>query len=257
MTTLAWAAQDSVVIAQRHLTRIRRVPQMLFFSLIQPLIILLLFAFVFSSAIKVAGLDYQSFMLPGVFIQAMGFGAGSTAVGFAAELRNGMTDRFRSMPMAGGAVIVGRLLFDVVRNLIALCLLLVVGYAIGFRFGNGVLPVLGGLGVLVAFSFAISSLGALIGHYAAGPEAAQMTMIAVAFPLVFASSAYVPMESLPGWMQVWTAYSPFTVTANALRGLFLGYGGYGAVLPALAWCAGIVAVCLTLAMRRYRRVGDA
>lgn len=253
MTAVGWVIHDSGVVAQRHLKRVRRVPQMLFFSMIQPIMLLLLFAFVFSQAIAVDGLDYKTFMLPGVFVQAMGFSAGSTAVGLAEEMRNGMNDRLRSMPVHQSASLLGRMLFDGVRNLIAVTVLLVVGLAIGFRFGNGVLQVLGGVGMLIVFSFAVSSFAAAIGLSAPSPEVAQMKMIAIAFPLVFASSAYVPLGSLPGWMEAWTQYSPITMVVDSIRVLFTGYGDYSSIVPALIWCAAIAAVCLPLAVRSYKR----
>ncbi|MDG4820793.1 ABC transporter permease [Asanoa sp. WMMD1127] len=261
MTTLGWTVHDSAVVAQRQLRRIVRVPQSLFFSLIQPVLFVLLFTFVLGSAIAVPGGRYIDFLLPGTFVQTVAFAGAATAVGLADESRNGFMDRFRSLPMSHAAVLLGRIAADAVRNLIVVLILLLLGTALGFRLGTGPLEVLGGLGVLVAFSLGFSSLAAAIGLSVGNPEVAQLAMTICAFPLVFASSAYVPMDTLPDWLRIWTQFSPITVTVESIRSLLVGpdAGGPGAarLAPlALLWAALLVVVFLPIAVRAFRRRSD-
>ncbi|MFB9235097.1 ABC transporter permease [Plantactinospora siamensis] len=253
MTTVQWAAHDTWVVAQRQLRRLVRVPQALFFSLLQPVMFVLLFTFVFGAAIEVPdGQRYIDFLLPGTFVQTIAFAAASTAVGLADESRNGFMDRFRSLPMAHAGVLLGRILADVVRNLLVIGILTLLGLLLGFRPGGGILGLLGGLGVLVVFSLGFSCFAAGIGLSVANPEVAQLAMTVCAFPLVFASSAYVPLGSLPGWMRAWTQFSPITLTVESVRGLLLGTGTHGSVLPALACAAVLTGLFLPLAVHRFR-----
>ncbi|WP_283133390.1 ABC transporter permease [Rhizohabitans arisaemae] len=254
MTSLAWGVHDAWVVTLRHLRHIPRVPQLLFFSAIQPVLFLLLFSYVFSGSIHVPGIDYKVFMVPGTFIQTMAFAAAATSVGLADDLQKGFIDRFRSLPMARSAVLVGRIVSDATRNLLVILIMATAAHLIGFRFVTGVLPALAGLGLLMLFSFAFSCIGAAIGLAVRKPEAAQMAATFWMFPMIFASSAFVPLATLPGWMRVWAEYSPVTATVDALRALFFGYGDpTRPVLIGLAWYVALAAICLPLAVRSYRR----
>ncbi|MBA9005525.1 MULTISPECIES: ABC transporter permease [Thermomonospora] len=257
VTAAAWTVHDIWVVMLRHLLHLRRVPQLLFFSAVQPVVFLLLFASVFGGAIAVSGLAYEAFMVPGMFAQTMAFAGAATSVGLADDLRGGFIDRYRSLPMSHSAVLAGRMIADGVRNLSVIIALAAAGHLMGFRFTTGPLEVLAGLAILLAFSFAISCVGAVIGLTARSPEAAQMAASIWMMPVVFMSSAFVPLDKLPGWLRVWADHSPVTATVDSMRALFFGYGDTsGPVLMALAWFAVLVGVCLPLAVRLFHRTAS-
>jgi len=181
------------------------------------------------------------------------FGSTQTGVGLAEDLSRGMVDRFRSLPMARSAVLAGRTVSDTVRNLFVVSLMLVVGTLVGFRFHAGVVPALGAVGLALAFGLAFSWISALIGLSVGDVESAQAAGFVWVFPLVFASSAFVPVESMPGWLQVFVRANPVTITVNALRALSLGGPTARPVLQSLAWIVGILLVFVPLAVNRYRR----
>jgi len=202
MSTLGYAAVDGWVVAKRNLTKIKRVPDLLIFSTIQPIMFVLLFAYVFGGAVKGAlphGVKYIDFLLPGIFVQSVAFRATQTAVGLSEDLERGVVDRFRSMPMARSAVLLGRTTADLVRNVLIIGLMIIVGYLVGFRFQAGVLPALGCVALVAAFGFALSWIFAFVSLVVRGAESAQTAGFVLLFPLVFASSAFVPVASMPGW----------------------------------------------------------
>jgi ABC-2 type transport system permease protein len=253
--SLSYAVGDSVVITKRHLKHTWRIPELLFFSVMQPIIFILLFTVVFANAIKVPGIDYKNYMMPAIFVQTMAFATTGTAAGFADDLQKGLIDRFRSLPMARSAVLVGRLVAEAARNTLTLFIMIAAGYAVGFRFQGGALPALGGILLLVAFAFAFSSIGTVIGLGLKSVEAAQMAGMIWIFPLTFLSNGFVPMTSLPGWLQGIVRYSPVTTMNNALRAMFYGHGQEitTPVLQSAAWIAGIVIVFLALGVRQYKK----
>jgi ABC transporter DrrB family efflux protein len=250
---LLHAVTDTVTIAQRNLITLRRVPQLLIFSTIQPVIFVLLFRYVFGGAIHVPGVPYVDFLMPGVFAQTVAFGAMNTAIGLAADVNTGLIERFRSLAMARSAVLAGRTLADAVRNVLVVVLMAAVGFAVGFRVHTSAFAFLGALALLVLFGYALSWVFAAVGLAVGQPETAQAAAFPVMAPLVFASSAFVPVSTMPGWLQPFAENQPLSVVVSASRDLVLGGPTATHVLQALAWCAVILAVAAPLAVRRYRR----
>jgi ABC-2 type transport system permease protein/oleandomycin transport system permease protein len=251
------AAGDILAVMGRNLRHWLRQPQLLVFSTVQPVMFVLLFNYVFGGAIgselEAAGISYIDFLLPGIFIQVTAFGTTQTAVGLAEDLAGGMIDRFRSLPMARSAVLAGRTMADACRSLFVVALITGVGTLIGFRFRGGVLASLGAIAVVVAFGFALAWVFALVGMSVKGAEAAQAAGFVWIFPLVFASSAFVPTQTMPDWLRVFADNQPVTRVVNAVRALTLGNPAGEEVAIALAWIAAIAVVFVPLAVRKYRR----
>ena len=259
------AVKDTVVIVRRNLLRILRLPQLLVFATVQPVMFLILFNYVFGGAVgrsvpAAAGGEYLNWLLPGVLLQMAAFGATQTAMGLIEDLNNGVIDRFRSLPMARSAVLAGRTVADLIRNVFVMVLVLVLGYVLGFRPQTSFVPVVGGLLVAMMFAFALSWVMACIGLSVKNSEAAQSAAMIPIFPMVFASSIFVPLETLPDWLRVFADHQPVTRTANAVRGLILGEGALaagqtvaGEVAGGLLWALGIIVVAAPLAVRLYRR----
>ena len=250
---LTWAVADALAITWRNLLTLTRLPQLLVFATIQPILFVLMFRYVFGGAIQVPGVDYVNFLMPGIFVQTVAFGATSTGVGLAEDLGKGLIERFRSLPMARSAVLAGRSLADLVRNTFVVTLMCVVGFLVGFRPTTNVLAFLAGVGLLLLLGFALSWLFAIVGLGVRNAESAQAATFPLTVPLVFASSAFVPLESMPGWLQAWAEHQPVTITVNAVRALMLGGPTATPVVQSLAWSIGMVAVFAPLAVRRYRR----
>lgn len=251
---LAWLAADGWALTQRNLRHYTRVPELIFFSAIQPIMFVLLFRYVFGGAIQVPGGDYVDFLMPGVFAQTVVFGATATAIGLAEDLGSGAIDRFRSLPMADAAVLVGRTSADLVRGVLTVALMALVGFLVGFRFATGWLPFLAGIGLLIGFGYAVMWGFAIVGLLAPDAETAQLMTFPVLMPLAFASSAFVPTASMPGWLQVFTAHQPVSVVVDASRALMLGGPTAGHVTSAVLWIAGLLAVSAPVAVRVFRRV---
>jgi ABC transporter DrrB family efflux protein len=259
-----WVISDAWAITKRNLLRYVRVPTLLVFSTIQPVMFVLLFRYVFGGAIKlpIPNVSYVDFLMPGIFVQTVVFGSTQTGVGLAEDLAGGMIERFRSLPMARSAVLAGRTLSDTVRNLFVMLLMTGVGMLVGFRFHGGLLAAILALAVALAFGFAFSWISALIGLTAGNVEAAQASSFVWIFPLTFASAAFVPLQSMPGWLEAWAKINPVTIVVQALRALALGgdtatrlQGGSAIthVWQAVAWIVGILVVFVPLSVRRYRR----
>jgi len=250
---LASAARDILTVTGRNLIAYRRVPQLVIFSTIQPVIFVLLFRYVFGGAIKVPGGNYVDFLMPGIFVQTVVFGAIATAIGLAADVQSGLLERFRSLPMARSAVLAGRTMADLVRNVFVVFLIAGVGFLVGFRVHTNAVSFLAAMGLIILFSFAVSWIFATIGLAVGDPESAQAAAFPLLAPLVFASSAFVPVSSMPSWLQVWAKHQPVSVTAGAARALMTGGPAFSYVWQTLAWCAVILLVCAPLAVWRYRR----
>ncbi len=248
-----WFA-DALTIAWRNVLNLRRNPELLVFATIQPVIFVLMFRYVFGGAISVPGIPYVDYLMPGIFVQTVVFGSLTTGVGLAEDLQTGVIDRFRSLPMARSAVLVGRTFADLLRNTFVVALMAVVGYLVGWRPDTGALSILAGLGLVLAFSYSLSWLFAIVGLSARNSETAQAISFPILAPLVFASSAFVPVSSMPSWLQTFAENQPVTVVVNAVRGLTYGGAPSEDLLYAIAWIVGIVAVCAPLAVRKYRRV---
>jgi len=251
--TLVRAVRDALAITWRNLIGYRRVPQLLVFSTVQPVIFVLLFRYVFGGAIDTGRIPYVDFLMPGVFVQTVVFGALATSIGLAADVKSGMLERFRSLPMARSAVLAGRTLADLTRNVFVVILMVAVGFLVGFRIHTNALALIAGILLLLLFGYAMSWIFATVGLALGDPETAQAAAFPVLAPLVFASTVFVPLEKMPGWLQVWAEYQPVSVTASAVRALVLGGPTASLVLQSLAWCVGILAVFAPLAVRRYRR----
>jgi ABC transporter DrrB family efflux protein len=249
-----WNITDTLVIAWRNILRFVRLPQLLIFSTIQPVMLLLLFNYVFGGAINSGGFKYIQYLLPGFLVQIVVFGSSQTSVGLAEDLSRGMIDRFRSLPMARPAVLAGRTLADTLRYTFLVLLMIGVGYIIGFRFQNGVAFAIAAVMLAVLFGFAFTWLSAFIGMSVKDVETAQVAGFVWIFPLVFASSMFVPIATMPGWLQAFAKINPVTVTADTVRALSLGGDIATPLWKSMAWIAGILIVFLLLAVRRYRRI---
>jgi ABC-2 type transport system permease protein/oleandomycin transport system permease protein len=248
-----YAISDSLVIAWRNLLRIPRAPDLLLSFTVQPIMFVLLFVYVFGGAIKTPGFDYVDFLMPGIIVQTMAFGGFVTALALADDMKKGLIDRFRSLPMSRSAVLAGRTLADVVTNALSLGIMIGVGLLVGFGFHANVAEIVAGLGLMLLFGFAFSWVFAYLGLSSSSPEAAQALGFMAIFPLTFASSAFVPVASMPGWLQTFAKVNPFTVMTDAMRGLWLGADTGNAVWAAVAWSVGVAVVFSTLAINSYRR----
>src|SRR6266436_6823085 len=221
------AITDTAVVTGRNLRHFIRQPDLLTFSTIQPVIFVLLFVYVFGGAVSRSlphGVTYVDFLLPGIFVQSVTFGASQTAVGLSEDLQRGVVDRFRSMPMARSAVLAGRTVADLVRNILVIGLMIAVGYLVGFRFLGGVAGAVACVAVVAAFGFALSWIFAFVALTVRGAETAQTAGFVVIFPLVFASSVFVPVSTFPDWLQSFSRASPVTLTANVARSYALTPG---------------------------------
>ena len=261
--SLYWLVRDTWSVTKRNLRHYVRQPRLLVFSTIQPVMFVLLFSFVFDGVVGVAlpgGVSYIDFLLPGILIHSSAFRTTQTAVGLAEDLERGVVDRFRSMPMARSAVLSGRTMADLVRSVAVLLLMIAVGYLIGFRFNQGVLAAIGAIAVVALFGYALSWIFTYIAMVVPGAEAVQAAGFVAIFPLVFASSVFVPVATMPAWMASIVAYNPVTLGADAARVLAIGYlsDDYGSALEPIGWTivvsAAILAVFVPLAVRRYRRM---
>ncbi|MGI8519902.1 MAG: ABC transporter permease [Actinomycetota bacterium] len=249
----SWVIRDAMAIAQRNLIAYIRIPQLLVFSTIQPVIFVLMFRYVFGGAISVPGGSYVDYLMPGIFVQTVIFGSMAAAVGLAADLKSGLMERFQSLPMSRSAVLAGRTLADLIRNVFVVALMTGVGFAVGFRIHTNVFSFLLGIGLVLLFSYALAWIFATVGLAVGDPETAQAASFPVIAPLVFASSAFVPVESMPGWLQAFAEHQPVSVVASAVRALSIGGPTASYVIQSVAWCVGILAVFAPLAVVLFRR----
>ena len=251
------AVTDARVVTGRNLRHFVRQPQLLIFSTIQPIMFVLLFAYVFGGAVEGSlpnGVEYIDFLLPGIFVQSVAFRATQTAVGLSEDLERGVIDRFRSMPMARSAVLIGRTTADLVRNVLIVLLMTAVGYVIGFQFHAGLLNAVACVAVVTAFGLALSWIFAFVALTVRGSEAAQSAGFVVIFPLVFASSVFVPVSTMPDWLQAVAEVSPVTLTTDTARTYALEGGVPGSLPEAAAWIIGLLAIFIPLCVWRYRRM---
>lgn len=262
----AWS--DSVAILGRNLRRYQRQPQIAIFVLVQPVMFVLLFRYVFAGSIPTPGLDYVQYLMPGIIVQSVTFASVGTAIGIAEDLKAGMLDRFRSLPMARSAVLAGRVLSDVLVSLVTLTVMVVVAYLVGFRVTTSPFEALAAVGLLLAFVASFAWIAAWIGLTLKEPEAVQSAGFVWLFPLAFASSLFVLPATMPGWLQGFAEWNPLSNLANAARALTVG--GYpcgdsletiemctaagGDALTSLAWAAGILLVFVPLSARGWRRL---
>jgi ABC-2 type transport system permease protein/oleandomycin transport system permease protein len=254
-SAIGWAVADTKTIAWRNLVTLRRLPQLLVFATVQPVIFVLMFRYVFGGAIHIKNFPYVDYLMPGVFAQTVAFGAIQTGIGLAEDLHKGLIERFRSLPMARSAVLAGRTLADLVRNVFVVLLMLAIGYLVGFRIHTNVLGLIAGMAVMLLFGFSLTWIFAIIGLSTSNAETAQAASFPILAPLVFASSAFVPVSSMPGWLQAFAKNQPVSIAIDAVRSLVLGgqFANTGKVVLSLVWSIGIIAVFAPLAVRRYRR----
>src|SRR5262249_19964409 len=219
---LAWAATDSLAIAQRNVIGTIRRPQLLGFVTIQPVLFVLMFRYVFGGSIHIPGVSYTNYLMAGIFVTTVLFGAQNTAIGMAEDLHNGLIERFRSLVMARSALLAGRVIADAVRNVFVIALMLGVGYLVGFRLHTNLLDLLAAVGVLLLFGFAISWVTALLGLVAKSAEAAAAAALPLTVLLGFPSSAFLSTKTMPHAVRLYADHQPLTATVNAIRPLLLG-----------------------------------
>jgi ABC-2 type transport system permease protein/oleandomycin transport system permease protein len=251
---LGWALANTATVTGRNLRRLVRVPTLVAFATVQPVMFVLLFNYAFGGAIHPPGVEtYIDYALPGIWVLAIGFGASQTGVAIADDLATGMIDRFRALPMAGAAVLAGRTCADAIRNLFVLALMTGLAYLIGFRFHAGPAAAAAAIGLALAVGVAFSWIFALLGLLVRDPESAGIGGLLTFIPLVFTSSTFVPVDSFPGWLQAFAKLNPITIAVDALRVLCLGGPTATAMWQAVAWIAGLIAVAAPAAVWHYRR----
>ena len=250
---IRWGVSDTLTLTKRSLMVWLRTPAYLVFTVIQPVMFVLLFRYVFGGAIPIHGGSYVNFLLPGIIGQTAAFATFGTAIVLAQELKKGVIDRLRSMPIARSAVLTGRLVADTGRMLITILIIVGVGYAVGFRFTNGVGPAIAMIALATLFGVAIATIAAYTGLAIGDEESVQAFGLIWLFPLTFVSSAFVPIATMPGWLQAFANNQPVTYVINAMRALALGGPVEANLWKALVWLAGIFIVFLPLAVRAYRR----
>jgi ABC transporter DrrB family efflux protein len=244
---------DTAVIAERNLVRLTRAPDLVLAFTVQPVMFVLLFVYVFGGAISTPGYSYEDFLIPGIIVQNIAFGGFVTALGLNEDLHKGLIDRFRSLPMARSAVLAGRTLSDVCTNTLSIAVLLATGLIVGFSFDAGPIEIAGGIGLLLLFGYAFSWVFALLGLIVSSPEAANSLGFIAVFPLTFISSAFVPVESMPGALQWFAEINPFTIVVDAMRALWIGAPAGNSVWGAVVWSIVLIAIFAPLAVARYRR----
>lgn len=260
-----FAVADSLAMAWRNILRFTRAPDMVVFTLFSPIMFVVLFRYVFGGAISgLQGLDYVTYLVPGIAVQTAIFSAGTTGFALADDLQKGFVDRLRSLPMARSAVMAGRVIADSLNNLVQVVILILVGVIVGFR-PDSVLGLILGVILLLGFALSTSFIFALVGMMVSTVEAVNAATFPVVFPLTFASSAFVPTHTMPGWLQPFANHQPVSVVVNAVRSLVLGdisseardmlFAGQSTsslVLQSLAWTAGLTIVFGWLSVRKYR-----
>jgi ABC transporter DrrB family efflux protein len=244
-------------ITARNLRRLVRVPTLLVFATVQPVLFVLLFTYAFGGAIHVPGTGrYIDYLLPGILVLAIGFGASQTGVAIAEDLATGMIDRFRSLPITAAAVLAGRVAADALRNLFVVALMTGAGSAIGFRFHAGLAAALAAVTLAVVTGVAFSWLNLLLGLVVRDPESAGLAGLFPVIILFFTSSTLVPVDTMPGWLQAFARANPVTAVTGALRALCLGGPTTRPVLEAAAWLAGLLAVTVPAAIACYRHAAS-
>ena len=247
---------DTLVLAERNLKRLPRQPDLAIGFTIQPIMFVLLFAYVFGGAIVTPGFDYIDFLIPGIIVQNVAFGGFVTALGLSEDLNKGLIDRFRSLPTSRASVLAGRTLADVATNFVGVVILLVTGLIIGFSFMTGAVQVVGGILLLLLFGFASSWIFAVIGMSVSSPEAANGIGFTLIFPITFISSAFVPVDSMPSALQAFAEVNPVTILVDAMRHLWLDTPAGNNVWGAVVWALVLIAIFAPIAVAKYRRAAS-
>lgn len=252
-SSLRWAVSDVLTMARRNLMTLVRIPTALVFMIIQPIMFVILFRYVFGAVIKVPGGSYVNFLIPGILVQTTIFGSVGTAIGLAEDLQKGLIERFRALPMARLAVLAGRTVSDLFRNILVLIIITGVGFLVGFRPDGGVVGYIQACLLMLIFAYCLSWGFAFIGLAAPNSEAAQAITFPLIFPLTFASGIFVPVAKMPSWLRPFAINQPVSQTAKAVRGLMLGTSHGESTWIALAWSIGAILVLAPLAVNRYRK----
>jgi ABC-2 type transport system permease protein/oleandomycin transport system permease protein len=266
---ISLAITHTLLVAKRNLVTLTRVPTVFIFELVQPVMFVLLFRFIYANQLSTLppSIDYVSFLMPGIFVQNAIFGATTTAIGLAEDMKKGIIDRFRSLPMARSAVLAGRTTFDLAKNSILLAIVIMIGYLVGFRFQNGLLNALGMVVLVLSCGFTFSWISACIGLSLKEVEAVQAASFTWIFPVVFVSSAFVPVAGMAPFLQVVARHNPVTHWCNLARYLALGEPGIidgvthqpidtfeGLLFKSVAWIVVLLAIFIPLAIRLYRKL---
>jgi len=263
MREILYALADGHVIAKRNIIKIKRVPEVLMFVLISPIMFVLLFAYVFGDSIAIPGVSYREFLIGGIFAQTVVFGATFTGAGLADDMQKGIINRFRSLPMSRSAVLIGRTASDVVYNVLSLIIMALTGLLVGWRLHNGLFDSLLGFGLLLAFAYAFSWVMAYVGLIVPSVEVINNASFVVIFPLTFVANTFVPAENLPGFLRTFAEWNPVSAVTQAARELF-GNIPPGAPEPTvwplqnatfytIIWIIAIIAVFAPLAVHRYAK----
>ena len=260
------AVSDTLTISKRNLIRLLRVPDSIVFGIIQSVMFVLLFRFVFGGAIEVPGGSYVEFLMGGIFVQTVAFSSATTTIAMAEDLNRGVIDRFRSLPMAKGAVLAGRTVSDLAFSVITVTAMAITGLLVGWRTHSTFLDIVAGFGLLFLFGYAFLWIGAVIGMSVKSPEIAQTAGLIWLFPLTFMSNAFVPLETMPSWLQPIAEWNPISSVVLAIRQLFGNLpDGYdpGSAFPmqnpifmSIVWCVGLMAVFIPLGISRYRKAAS-
>ena len=265
MSSLALALGDGAMVAKRNLIKIRRVPEVLIWTTMSPIMFVLLFAYVFGSSIEVPGVNYREFLIAGVFAQTIVFGSTFTGAGLAEDMTKGIIDRFRSLPMARSAVLVGRTASDIFYNSTSLVVMSIAGLIVGWRIRTSVLEAVGGFLLLLVFSYAISWIMAYVGLKVSGVEVVQNASFMFIMPMTFVSNAFVPGNDLPGPLQTFSDWNPVSAVAQGAREAFGNLGTMptpdswalqNPVWYTLIWVALIMAVFVPLSVRQYKKAAS-
>jgi ABC transporter DrrB family efflux protein len=263
---LAKALTDGAIVAKRNLIKIKRVPDLLVFSTMSPIMFILLFAYVFGSAIKVPGIGYREFLIPGIFAQTVIFGSTITGAGLADDMQKGIIDRFRSLPMSRSAVLVGRTTSDVLNNILVIVIMSITGLLVGWRIRSSVGEAIAGFLLLLAFAYAISWIMALIGLIVPSPEVVNNASFMIIFPLTFIANTFVPTNNFPSVLKAIANWNPVSSVTQAARQLFGNTGSvplpngpwslHHPIIYTLLWVVGLLLVFIPLSVRQYKRAAS-
>jgi ABC-2 type transport system permease protein len=266
MSQIAHAFADGAVVAKRNVIKIKRVPEVLVFTLLSPIMFVLLFGYVFGGAIDVPGVHYREFLIAGIFAQTVIFGSTFTGAGLAEDMQKGIIDRFRSLPMTRSAVLLGRTASDVIYNLLSILVMTGTGLLIGWRIRGTLLEAIGALVLLLVFAYAFSWVMAYVGLLVPTPEVVNNASFMVIFPLTFVANTFVPREDLPGALKAFADWNPVSSVTQATRELFGNVDPNAAapgawslqnpILYTLLWVAILLAVFVPISVRRYQRAGS-
>jgi ABC-2 type transport system permease protein len=262
MSSLGLAFADGAVVAKRNLIKIRRVPEILIWTTMSPIMFVLLFALVFGEAIEVPGVDYKEYLIAGIFAQTVLFGSTFTGAGLADDITKGIIDRFRSLPMSRSAVLTGRTASDIVYNATSIFVMTITGLLVGWRIHTGALEAAGGFLILLVFSYAVSWIMAYVGLKVSSVEVVQNASFMFIFPLTFVANTFVNQEDLPGPLRTFAEWNPVSAVAQAVREAFGNTGSLpepevwplaNPVAYTFIWVAIILAIFIPLSVRQYRK----